>query len=120
MNPGILRHTLYFQAKTVPEVQDKFGAPQEDWADLFDAPGAFEPVGSREFPAAHKMNSETTARFRIRYRSGIDPDKHRIRFVLDADCSPPTSSYWNIQKPTAIGGRLAEMLIEAREITLPQ
>ncbi len=120
MNPGILRQTLYFQAKTVPEVQDKFGAPQEDWADSFSIPGAFEPLGTREFPSSHKINSETTARFRIRYRSGIDPDQHRIRFVLDADTSPPVSSYWNIQKPVAVGGRLAEMLIEAREITLPQ
>jgi head-tail adaptor len=111
---------LYFQVKTVPETQDKFGAPQEDWADSFEVWGAFEELGTREFPASHKVNPETTARFRIRYRAGIDPDKHRIRLVLDADYSPPASSYWNIQKPKAVGGRLQEMRIEATEIVLPQ
>lgn len=120
MNPAALRHVLIFQVKTVPETQDKFGAPQEDWADSFEVPGAFEPLGTREFPSSHKVNSETTARFRIRYRSGIDPDKHRIRFVLDADASPPVSSYWDIERPTVVGGRLHEMHIEAKELTLPQ
>jgi SPP1 family predicted phage head-tail adaptor len=114
MNSGTLRHQLTFQAKT--ETQDSFGAPVESWTDAFTVPGAFEPLGSSEFPGVDKRYAETTARFRIRYRNDIDPDRHRIVFAMDPDASPPNESIWNIQPPLPVEGKRFELWIEASEI----
>jgi SPP1 family predicted phage head-tail adaptor len=102
---------LVFQAKPVPEDQDSFGAPVEDWQDAFTVWGAFEPLGGQEFPAFLKRFAETTARFRIRFRAGIDPDKHRIKLTIAG-----IVSIWDIQPPLPVDGRKVEMHIEAREI----
>lgn len=107
MNAGKLRHRLVFQTKTVPEDQDDTGAPIEVWATDFTVWGSFQQLGSREFPLAQKRNAETTARFIIRYRSGIDPDKHRIKFQ---------DRFWNITPPSSGDGRPISLEIEASEI----
>lgn len=108
MRAGRLRHRLVFQVKTIPEAQDAFGAPKENWVDSFTVWGEFEPIGSKEFPAAQKRNSETTTRFRIRFRENIDPDKHRILF---------NAQTWNIFPPYAMPeGRRIETWIEATAI----
>lgn len=116
---GRYRHRIVFQLKT--QTQDTFNAEVGTWADSFTVWGAFEPVGSREFPMAFKRHEETTARFRIRYRKGIDPAKHRIRFDLDPDIQGSTNEddwrIWNIRPPLPVDGRNIEMQIEASDTT---
>lgn len=115
MKSGALRHLLTFQSKPVPEAQDGYGAHIEIWSDEFTVWGSFEPIGTREFPSFQKVHSESTGRFRIRFRTGIDPDRHRIAMTLDSSASPIERTYWDIQRPQLVGGRLSEMVIEARE-----
>lgn len=108
MKAGDLRHRLIFQVKVV--TQNSVGENVEVWDDTpasFEVRGAFEPLGSREFPIAHKRHAETTARFRIRYRAGIDPGTHRILHA---------GRIWNIQPPIEVGGKPFELHIEASEI----
>lgn len=106
MNAGTIRHHRpVFQVKT--ETQDDYGAAVETWANSFAVPGLCQYVGTREFPIAHKRHSETTARFIIRYREGIDPNTHRI--VHDGKT-------WNIQQPMP-DARKRELIIEASELT---
>jgi SPP1 family predicted phage head-tail adaptor len=104
MNAGELRHLLTFQTKT--EARDSFGSAVETWTDAFTAWGRFEPTGTREFPQAQKRNAETIGRFRIRYRSGIDADTHRIVF---------DGRIFDIQPPVDMSGSRRELLIEASE-----
>jgi head-tail adaptor len=114
LRAGTLRHTLVFQENTPTD--DSFGAESVDnWTDAFEVPGAYEPLASREFPTQQKRYSETTARFRIRYRPGIDAAKHRVLFYLDRD-NQTTPQIFNIYPPQPVEGRRAELLIEASEI----
>lgn len=114
MKSGQLRHYLAIQSKVEP--RDSYGAPIEDWNDEFYVWGSFEPVGTREFPSFQKVHAESTGRFRIRYRAGIDPNRHRIALTMNFDASPQERTYWDIQRPQAVAGRMSEMVIEAREI----
>ncbi len=120
MNAGSLNNLVIFEAKTIPETQNTFGEPVDVWAEAFREWAAFEVVGSREFPTAAKRFAESTARFRIRYRSELgDPkaaDKYRIVMTIDPYASPVVTSTWNIQQPQAIGGQRVEMHIEASEL----
>jgi len=104
MNAGSLDRRIVFQIKT--ETQSRSGAPTEIWTDSVNVAAAFEPLGSREFPLNQKRYAETTARFRIRYRSGINPATHRISYA---------GQTWDISPPLTIG-RNIEMHIEASEI----
>ena len=121
MRSGQLRHRLLFQidnnAVTDPTT-DSFGNAPEDLQTDFECWGAFEPLGSREFPAFEKRFSQTTARFRIRYVQGrtIDPAKHTIVFVHDNEASPVETSRWDIFPPLPADGKRWEMIIEAVEI----
>lgn len=122
MRAGQLNQVIVIEKKLIPETQDSFGAPQEDWTPDTDLMGAaqmlaaFEPLGSNEFHTAWKRFSETTARFRIRYVAGLDPDKHRITWIHDRDASPVVTSIWDIYPPLPVAGKLKELHIEAREI----
>ena len=107
MGAGKYRHLLTFQKKTVTL---DHGAEVPTWTDEFQEYGAYEPAfgqaGSHEFLSAMKMHAETTARFVIRWREGIDPALHRI--VHDG-------KYWDIQAPYPPDGRYIELVIEAKE-----
>ncbi len=105
MQAGKLRHRLVFQTKT--DSQTSSGASVETWADSFSVYGAFEPVGGREFPVNQKRIAETTARFRVRYRPGVDVDSTRIVH---------NSQTWNILAVLPVDGRNIELLIEASEL----
>lgn len=113
MNAGPLDKLLTFERNTTPEGQDNSGDPLETWNDAFTVYGAFEPVGGREFPASQKINAETTARFRIRFRPGLDAAHYRIRFSmpLESQDNPRT---WNIHSILPRGP--AELVIEASEL----
>lgn len=104
-------------------MQNSFGEPVPDWADDFSVAAAFEPIGSSEFPMAHKRHAETTARFKIRYRKDIADDgsfsfTHRIRFnmshALQASTNPEDWA-WNITPPIPVDGRNIELEIEANK-----
>lgn len=97
MNAGSLNKLLTVQVKTTT---DTYGSISESWSDLFaDVPCAIEPVGSREFPTALKRNSEAAVRFVVRYRSGIDAERHQITTIDDYDASPQVTREWNIFPP---------------------
>lgn len=97
---------ILIQIKT--ETQSRSGAVTEDWETEtpLNVAAAFEALGSREFPIDQKRHSETTARFRIRYRPDIDPDSNRISYA---------GQTWNIYPPLTIG-RNVELVIEASEV----
>ncbi len=105
MKAGQLRHRLIFQVKT-STTENSVGTPIITWPTAFEVWGAFEPLGSREFPAVQKRHEQTTARFRIRYRNDVDPALHRISYAGKA---------WNIHGPIDLGGRGVELHIEATE-----
>ncbi len=119
MKAGDRPHLVIFEAKTIPETQNSYGEPVEVWAEAFRDWAAFEPAGSREFPMAHKRFAESTARFRVLYRSELgDPkaaDKYRIVMTIDPYTSPVVTSTWNITTPQPAEGRRIEMHIEASE-----
>lgn len=106
---GRFRHRLTFQEKPIPELQDSFGAPKEEWAETSWSPvwGSYQQLGSREFPIGQKRHAETTARFVIRYRKELDSDKHRILFQ---------DRIWNIYPPSSRDGRPISLEIEASEL----
>jgi len=114
---GALRHLITFQVKT--DTKSSSGAAGETWTDSFEDYAAFEPIGSREFRVDQKRHSETTARFRLRYRSGIDVDRHRIAFAFDPNSSPLITSIWNIHGVLPADGKFAEILVEVSEIKYP-
>lgn len=69
-------------------------------------PVAFEPLGSREFPVYQKRYEETTARFRLRYRTDIDTKTDVLIFE---------GKTYDL-KPPAIVGRNVELEYEASEV----
>lgn len=117
MNAGTLRHRLTFQVKPrgEDETKDTFGSIDDSWATDFEVMGAFESVGSREFPTEWKRHDETTARFRIRYKAGIDSARHRIMMTFDEYASPSDITYWDIFPPLPFAGKRRELIIEAYE-----
>lgn len=119
LGAGSLRHWLVFQEKTIPEVKDRLGAPQEEWPAAFRLRGNFAPLGSREFPAREKRHAETSARFTIRYKRELTAakaaDQYRIVFTLDAVLDPANAQVFDIYPPIDPDGRRRYLLIEGRE-----
>lgn len=108
---------LQFYRKPKPETLDVFGASTSVPEFHFESWGAFEPVGTREFPVAHKRQAETTARFRIPWPDyAIDPARHTIQMIFDEASSPQMASTWNITGVMPDDGRKSEMLIEINEV----
>jgi head-tail adaptor len=103
-----------FQVKTIPEVQDPYGGPQEVWAIAFAAWCAFEPLGGREFQATMKISAEATARFRVRFRGVFQAstavDTYRILF---------NARTWNILSINPGDDPRDELLMEASEVDTP-
>ena len=59
------------QLVTGSPAKDEFGAPNTSWEELDTVWCAIEPLSGREFWAQQQVQSEITARIRIRYRSDI-------------------------------------------------
>lgn len=118
MRAGRAEHTLVIQRRqqTQADPAGQFGTPLDTWTDLYEVPGCFEVLGSREFPAAQKRYAETTARFRIRYIAGINAATDRIVMVFDPGASPIITSTWDIAPPIPVKGKRFELLIEAFEV----
>lgn len=115
---GNRRHRLSIQTKVIPEAQDDYGAPIEDWTTLpaVTVQGAFEPIGTREFPSFQKVSAQTTARFRIPSPNFvIDADKNRIVMITNYSSSPIGVSIWDIHGSFPVNGKPYEILIEVSE-----
>lgn len=71
MEAGKLNRKITIQKKTI--AKDADGYPAETWVDLkTNVPASIITTGGREFYAAQKMNAETSAVIKIRYRFGIN------------------------------------------------
>jgi SPP1 family predicted phage head-tail adaptor len=72
INPGRLKDKITIQRQVTP--QDEYTQPLDDpWEDLYSNVFAeYIAQGGREFYIAQKINSETTAVFKIRYKPGIN------------------------------------------------
>jgi SPP1 family predicted phage head-tail adaptor len=98
INPGDYPHWLTFQTKTVPADKDDFGASVDEWTDEFNAWGAFEPAGGREFPMSQKRQAESVARIRMPHNPNVSvrdyPSLYRIVYdgrtwdIKSADTMP--------------------------------
>lgn len=88
-------------------------------ADLRNVRAAYEPVGGREFPESEKRHAETTARFRIRYRPGINVkdvvETHQIDYIEDRSTKTPTTRTYDI-KHAVVVGRRDEIHFEVDEV----
>lgn len=114
---GTYEHWLVFMRMPDPEAQSETGQAIGVPLVHFETPGAFEVVGSREFPQAYKRNAETQARFRIPYPDVlVDPLLHRVVMYFDEDNSPPDISTWNILGVEPVRGQKFELLIEANRV----
>jgi SPP1 family predicted phage head-tail adaptor len=123
MNPGIMRDRFTMEVDVGTE-KDRLGAPVPIWESEFEDWCSYEPVGTREFPTIQKRNSESTVRFRIRYRADVasDPNtyaaEHRIVFTLEPDASPTAARIFNIFPPIPNAAR-TEIIIEGIERATP-
>ncbi len=77
MRAGKLNQRITLQTNTPTRGSD--GASLDSWADTVTVWAEKSHQSSREFFAAHKVNSETTDLFIIRYRSSITT-KNRVKY----------------------------------------
>lgn len=114
---GALDRRITIQVKVIPEPQDSKGGPIDDWDTLpgIETNAAFEPAGGSEFPMSQKRQAEAIGRFRIRYRSGIDPTKHRVKLIKDRRSKCPQVAYYNILSVTEVT-RFRELHLEVSEV----
>jgi SPP1 family predicted phage head-tail adaptor len=89
---GDLRERIVIQSKSI--ARNSIGEEVVTWPDFLTLWAQAEPLRGREFFAAAQMQSSVEVRFRIRYRSDITVDTHRvlwravtydIRSIIDAD-----------------------------------
>ena len=86
------RITLY-ELVTGSPAKDEFGEPNTSWEALDTVWASIEPISGREFWAQQQVQSEITARIRIRYRDDITPGMkaeyqsktYAIKNVIDKD-----------------------------------
>jgi SPP1 family predicted phage head-tail adaptor len=72
---GKLRHRLSLQGLITGSPQlTPSGAPNTEWGEIAEVYGSIEPLNGRELFAAQAINSEITARIKIRYREGVTTD----------------------------------------------
>jgi len=71
MNAGYLRHRCWIKQPTV--TTDSYGDVSTSWGTVTVCWGALEPLRGREWIESGMENSDITAKFRMRYYSGIRP-----------------------------------------------
>ena len=77
INAGELNKQITLQVPTV--ARDDFNQPIITWADSATVWAGIITTGSREYYAAQKLYAETSAVFKIRYRSNMST-KMRIKY----------------------------------------
>lgn len=113
---GEKRHIIEFQ--TCITTKSNSGAIVEDWdtTPTFEEYAEYQVVGTREFPVNQKRYAQTTARFRIWYRSNISVSKNRILLSFDPNASPPDTITFNIEGIYPVDGKFQEQFIEVSEL----
>jgi len=72
MQAGTLNKRIKIsQLVTGSPATDEFGAPNTSWEELDTVWAAVEPISGREFWAQQQVQSEITAKIRIRYRDDV-------------------------------------------------
>lgn len=104
INTGELNRQITFQTESGP--QDSYGAAGGTWSDTAIVWAGVITTGGREFYAAQKLNSETTAVFKIRYRTGLVPTM-QIKYG---------TRYFNILNINDVDEGHREMLITCKEV----
>ena len=80
MNPGKLNRRLTIQSRTV--TKDSAGGKVETWADVFDCWAELVQSKGSEGNAADSDRPSNEKQFRLRWKSGIEADTHRILYKL--------------------------------------
>lgn len=106
MRAGELNRRITIQHITGTTTND-YGEKISTWGDLATVWASVITTGGREFFAAQRLNEETTAVFRIRYRSDIDPTM-RIKYGNRIfEILPPIND---------VNAKHVELLISAKEV----
>jgi hypothetical protein len=122
---GAGRKTRLITLERLPDAntddKDDFGEVIGDpVADIEDIRSAYEALGGREFPESQKRNSETTARFRIDYRDGLDllrlQETHRVKRIHNRDATTQVVSYSDIKTAYDLNEKHVEIVIEVSEV----
>ena len=72
MRAGLLRNEIIIQQRTAGSPQQTAtGAPSESWTTYATVRASIDPVLGREFFAAEQIQSNISAKIRIRYQSGV-------------------------------------------------
>jgi len=66
MQAGKLRHRITIQ-ENQSSAKDIYGAPVDNWVDLWICWANIEPLSGREYFASQQIQAEQVTRFRIRY-----------------------------------------------------
>jgi SPP1 family predicted phage head-tail adaptor len=122
MQAGKLRRKIVIQENQYPldelgkPQRDEYGAPINNWVDIYTCRASMEPLSGREYFAAAQVQAEQMTRFRIRYpRFQIWPGM-RVKYrdvVLNAD------RYFNITAAIDQNEMHVELFVMAWEIIKP-
>jgi len=104
MEAGKLSKRVTIQRKSNPP--DSEGYAIEVWEDLQTIWASIKTTGSREFYAAQKLNTETTAVFEIRFTRSITV-RDRIKYG---------SRYFEMLGINDVDGKGITLLISAKEV----
>jgi SPP1 family predicted phage head-tail adaptor len=87
-------------------VKDSYNQTIPAWTDVATVWAGVITTGGREFFAAQRLNAETSAVFKIRYRTGLDTEKR----ILWGD------RVFGVININDVDARHVEMLISAKEV----
>jgi len=104
INARELNRQITFQTES--GTADTYGATGGTWTDTSTVWAGVITTGGREFYAAQKLNAETTAVFKIRYKAGLLPTM-RIKYG---------TRYFNILNINDVDEGRREMLITCKEV----
>lgn len=105
MRAGRLNRQIRFEQAT--RARDSYGGYTEAWSTVATVWAAIEPLNGREYFEARTVNTETTVRFRIRYRSGLDSEMR----IVDVE----TSLVYDIQNIIHVDHGRRELVVMATQ-----
>jgi SPP1 family predicted phage head-tail adaptor len=111
MEAGRLRHRVTVQRAV--DVTTDSGAVETRYVDLFDTWAEVLPLTPREQMAAAQVQSDITAKIRIRYRPGLDA-RCRVTWRREAG-SPSVIEVFDVEgPPVEVQGRRADIWLMCR------
>lgn len=78
LNTGKLNRRIKIQEKDPFEDETGYPSPNPSWEEVATLWASREPLKGREFFAAAAAQAETTVRYKIRYREGINSDMRLV------------------------------------------